>query len=127
VQIVCCGRGLFCAAAPDDLARHSCVQYRLVADGAVLAWPFEWNRKSRRIAVDGQVIINDADLAGRVEGRINTRHDVLPLGIEVNRHRPVGGLGTGSKDRAPGCIIARRLGDSRQQVENEIHLRGRIG
>jgi hypothetical protein len=48
---------------PDDLARHSCVQYRLVADGAVLAWPFEWNRKSRRIAVDGQVIINDADLA----------------------------------------------------------------
>src|SRR5277367_6452513 len=32
---------------PDDLARHSCVQYRVAADGGVFAWPFEWNRKSR--------------------------------------------------------------------------------
>jgi DNA-binding transcriptional LysR family regulator len=50
---------------PDDLARHSCVQYRLAADGDVLVWPFERDRKSRRIAVDGQVIVNDADLAVR--------------------------------------------------------------
>src|SRR6202045_564717 len=48
---------------PDDLARHNCVQYRLAADGAVLAWPFERNRKSRRIAGDGQGIVNNADLA----------------------------------------------------------------
>jgi DNA-binding transcriptional LysR family regulator len=51
--------------APDDLARHSCVQYRLTADSDVLVWPFERSRKSRRIAVDGQVIVNDADLAVR--------------------------------------------------------------
>jgi DNA-binding transcriptional LysR family regulator len=50
---------------PDDLARHSCVQYRLAADSDVLAWPFARNRKSRRIAVDGQLIVNDADLAVR--------------------------------------------------------------
>jgi DNA-binding transcriptional LysR family regulator len=50
---------------PDDLARHSCVQYRLATDGDVLAWPFERNRKSRRIAVDGQVIVNDPNLAVR--------------------------------------------------------------
>jgi DNA-binding transcriptional LysR family regulator len=50
---------------PDDLARHSCVQYRLAADGDVLAWAFERNRKSRRIAVDGQVIVNDPNLAVR--------------------------------------------------------------
>jgi DNA-binding transcriptional LysR family regulator len=50
---------------PDDLARHSCVQYRPAADGDVLAWPFERNRKSRRIAVDGRVIINDPHLAVR--------------------------------------------------------------
>jgi len=31
----------------------------------VLAWPFERNRKSRRIAVDGQVIVNDPNLAVR--------------------------------------------------------------
>jgi DNA-binding transcriptional LysR family regulator len=50
---------------PDDLARHSCIQYRLAGDGAVLAWSLERNRKSRRIAVDGQVIVNDPALAVR--------------------------------------------------------------
>jgi DNA-binding transcriptional LysR family regulator len=50
---------------PDDLARHSCVQYRREADGDVLVWPFERNRKSRRISVDGRVMVNDADLAVR--------------------------------------------------------------
>jgi DNA-binding transcriptional LysR family regulator len=50
---------------PDDLARHSCVQYRREADGNVLLWQFERNRKSRRISVDGRVMVNDADLAVR--------------------------------------------------------------
>jgi DNA-binding transcriptional LysR family regulator len=51
--------------SPDDLPGHSCVQYRLASDGDVLAWPFERNRKSRRIAVDGPVIVNDPNLAVR--------------------------------------------------------------
>ena len=50
---------------PDDLARHSCVQYRRAADGDVLIWPFERNRKSRRISVDGRVMVNETDLAIR--------------------------------------------------------------
>src|SRR5438045_974273 len=50
---------------PDDLARHSCVQYRLAADGAVFEWAFERDGKSRRLAVDGRVIVNDPDLAMR--------------------------------------------------------------
>jgi len=50
---------------PDDLARHSCVQYRREADGNVLLWQFERNRKSRRISVDGRVMVNNADLAVR--------------------------------------------------------------
>ncbi|HEY3642834.1 MAG TPA: LysR family transcriptional regulator [Xanthobacteraceae bacterium] len=50
---------------PDDLARHSCVQYRLAGDGAVLAWPLERNRKSRRVSVDGRVMVNNGDLAVR--------------------------------------------------------------
>jgi DNA-binding transcriptional LysR family regulator len=50
---------------PDDLARHSCVQYRLAADGAVFEWSFERDGKSRRLAVDGRVIVNDPDLAMR--------------------------------------------------------------
>ena len=50
---------------PDDLARHSCVQYRRAADGDVFAWPFKRNRKSRRISVDGRVMVDDPDLAVR--------------------------------------------------------------
>jgi len=50
---------------PDDLARHSCVQYRMAEDGAVLKWPFEQNGKTRRISVDGRVMVNDTDLAVR--------------------------------------------------------------
>jgi DNA-binding transcriptional LysR family regulator len=50
---------------PDDLARHSCVQYRRAAEGDVYAWPFERNRKTRRISVDGRVMVNDPDLAIR--------------------------------------------------------------
>jgi DNA-binding transcriptional LysR family regulator len=50
---------------PDDLARHICVEYRREADGDVFMWLFERNRKSRRISVDGRVMVNDADLAVR--------------------------------------------------------------
>jgi DNA-binding transcriptional LysR family regulator len=50
---------------PDDLARHSCVQYRRAADGDAFVWPFERDRKSRRISVDGRVMVNDTDLAIR--------------------------------------------------------------
>jgi DNA-binding transcriptional LysR family regulator len=50
---------------PDDLAGHSCVQYRRAADGAVFEWPFERNGKSRRISVNGRVMVNEPDLAVR--------------------------------------------------------------
>ena len=48
---------------PDDLARHNCVEYRRGPD--VFTWPFERNRKSRRIAVAGRVMVNTPDLAIR--------------------------------------------------------------
>ena len=50
---------------PDDLAHHSCVQYRLAGEGAVFEWAFERSGTSRRISVDGRVIVNDPDLAMR--------------------------------------------------------------
>jgi DNA-binding transcriptional LysR family regulator len=50
---------------PDDLALHSCVQYRRAADGAMFERPFERGGKSERISVDGRIIVNDADLAVR--------------------------------------------------------------
>jgi DNA-binding transcriptional LysR family regulator len=49
---------------PDDLARHSCVQYRRAA-GSVFEWPFERDGKSRQISLDGRVMVNDMDLAVR--------------------------------------------------------------
>jgi DNA-binding transcriptional LysR family regulator len=52
---------------PDDLAHHSCVQYRRAA-GYVFEWPFERDGKSRRISLDGRVMVNDMDLAVRVDG-----------------------------------------------------------
>ena len=50
---------------PDDLARHNCVQFRRGADGVVFDWPFERTGKSRKISVDGRVMVNDPDLAVR--------------------------------------------------------------
>ena len=50
---------------PDDLARHSCVEYRRGADGAVYEWAFERSGKSRKILVSGRVMVNDPDLAVR--------------------------------------------------------------
>ena len=50
---------------PDDLARHSCVQYRRGADGVVFEWPFERNGKSQKTSVDGRVMVNNPDLALR--------------------------------------------------------------
>jgi DNA-binding transcriptional LysR family regulator len=50
---------------PDDLAGHRCVQYRMAADGTLFAWLFERNRKTRRISVDGRVMVDDPDLAVR--------------------------------------------------------------
>jgi DNA-binding transcriptional LysR family regulator len=50
---------------PDDLTRHSCVQFRRGADGAVYEWEFERNGKSQNIPVGGRVMVNDPDLAVR--------------------------------------------------------------
>ncbi len=50
---------------PDDLARHSCVQYRLAADGPIFEWPIKRDGKARRISAEGRVIVNNPDLAIR--------------------------------------------------------------
>jgi len=51
--------------APDDLARHSCIHYRIVADGPLFDWPFTRNGKEEQISVDGRVIVNTPELAVR--------------------------------------------------------------
>jgi DNA-binding transcriptional LysR family regulator len=50
---------------PDDLARHSCIQYRRAANGVMFQWTFEQDGKPRQVSVEGRVIVNDTDLAVR--------------------------------------------------------------
>jgi len=50
--------------APNDLARHSCIQYRR-AGGVMFEWAFEHDGKSCQVSVGGRVIVNDTDLAVR--------------------------------------------------------------
>jgi DNA-binding transcriptional LysR family regulator len=50
---------------PDDLAQHSCIQYRWRDDGPVFEWPFERRGKSRRVPLDGRLRVNNLDLGLR--------------------------------------------------------------
>jgi DNA-binding transcriptional LysR family regulator len=52
-------------SAPDDLASHSCIQYRLGAKGPLAKWHFERNGKAHQIAVAGRLTVNHIDLAVR--------------------------------------------------------------
>ncbi|HTG24007.1 MAG TPA: LysR family transcriptional regulator [Reyranella sp.] len=62
---------------PDDLAHHSCIQYRW-GDG-VFVWPFQRNGQSRRISVRGPVTVNSPGLAVRaaVDG-LGIAYTILP-------------------------------------------------
>jgi DNA-binding transcriptional LysR family regulator len=52
--------------APEDLARHDCVRYRPSIDGPLFDdWSFERDGTSRRIRIDGRVVVNNPDLAIR--------------------------------------------------------------
>jgi len=49
----------------DDLASHSCIQYRFAPNEAVLPWSFERNGKAKRMMLAGAVTVNDPYLAIR--------------------------------------------------------------
>lgn len=50
---------------PDDLARHSCIQFRRNQVGELLKWPFQNDAKRRRISVKGPVTVNQMNMAVR--------------------------------------------------------------
>jgi DNA-binding transcriptional LysR family regulator len=50
---------------PDDLASHSCIQYRLGAKGPLYKWRFERNGRARQIGVPGRLTVNNQELALR--------------------------------------------------------------
>jgi DNA-binding transcriptional LysR family regulator len=49
----------------DDLASHSCIQYRFTTDGATVPWTFERNGRTKRMSLAGSVTVNIPDLAIR--------------------------------------------------------------
>jgi len=49
---------------PDDLERHSCIQFRR-SDGALFEWSFERRGETRSISVGGRVTVNSADVGVR--------------------------------------------------------------
>jgi len=50
---------------PDDLAAHSCIQYRFTTGGATVPWPFERHGRTKRVSLTGAVTVNIPDLAVR--------------------------------------------------------------
>lgn len=50
--------------APEQLAEHRCVNYRLVGGGGLLPWEFERDGREVRVRAQGQLIVNDERLAG---------------------------------------------------------------
>src|SRR5258706_454685 len=49
----------------DDLASHSCIQYRFAPNETVLPWSFERNGTTKRMTLAGAVTVNDPYLAVR--------------------------------------------------------------
>lgn len=49
---------------PADLEAHTCVNYRLVGGGGLLPWEFARGGHEIRIRASGQLVVNDAVLAG---------------------------------------------------------------
>jgi DNA-binding transcriptional LysR family regulator len=49
---------------PADLDAHTCVNYRLIGGGGLLPWEFARDGQEVRVRANGQLVVNDAMLAG---------------------------------------------------------------
>jgi DNA-binding transcriptional LysR family regulator len=50
-------------ATPQDLSRHNCINLRFPTLGGLYAWEFEKGGRALNVHVEGQLIVNDGDLA----------------------------------------------------------------
>lgn len=48
---------------PDDLAHHNCINLRFPTRGGLYAWEFEKGGRAVNVRVEGQLIVNDAEIA----------------------------------------------------------------
>jgi DNA-binding transcriptional LysR family regulator len=49
-------------STPRDLARHRCINYRLIRSGGLYAWDFKNRGRPFQVRVEGPLIFNNADL-----------------------------------------------------------------
>jgi DNA-binding transcriptional LysR family regulator len=49
--------------SPQDLAEHNCINLRFPTLGGLYAWEFEKGGRALNVRVEGQLIVNDPDLA----------------------------------------------------------------
>ena len=72
----------------DELASHSCIQYRFTTNGATVPWSFERNGRTKRLSLNGGVTVNIPDLAVRaaVDG-LGIAYTVEPLAAPFLRTR----------------------------------------
>jgi DNA-binding transcriptional LysR family regulator len=52
-------------ATPHDLSRHNCINLRFPTLGGLYAWEFEKAGRALNVHVEGQLVVNDGDLAGQ--------------------------------------------------------------
>jgi DNA-binding transcriptional LysR family regulator len=50
---------------PHDLAKHQCINLRLLSGGGLYAWDLEKNRREVRVRVDGQLIFDNVNMIVR--------------------------------------------------------------
>lgn len=78
--------------SPRDLQNHNCVRNRL-PNGAIFGWEFVRGRRSIQAAVDGNLILDDVDLAIRVAldgvGLVYMLYDYAAPHVEKRRLIPV--------------------------------------
>jgi len=48
---------------PGDLAHHRCINLRFVSSGSLYVWEFEKDGRELKVKVEGQLVLNDVDLA----------------------------------------------------------------
>ncbi|WP_293878413.1 MULTISPECIES: LysR family transcriptional regulator [unclassified Sphingomonas] len=48
---------------PGDLAHHVCINLRFVTAGSLYVWEFEKDGRELKVKVEGQLVLNDVDLA----------------------------------------------------------------
>ena len=69
---------------PGDLAHHVCINLRFVTAGSLYVWEFEKDGRELKVKVEGQLVLNDVDLAVEDDGRREWRVGLVEVAVHGN-------------------------------------------